>query len=57
MKRNYLAPAMEIEQTEIAQMISLSIVEGGSAQPTPDSGENGDGLAHEEKDWNIWNED
>lgn len=57
MKRNYLAPAMEIEQTEIAQMISLSIVEGGSAQPTPGSGENGDGLVHEDKDWNIWNED
>lgn len=50
MKKTYTTPTLEIEQTELSQMMALSIIEGGSAQP-------GDGMSHEDKDWNIWNED
>lgn len=54
MKKTYMTPAMEIEQTEVSQMMALSIIDG-SAQGT--GSEDGDGLVHEDKDWNIWNED
>lgn len=55
MKKTYTTPTMEIEQTELSQMMALS--EFPDKPAVGGGGEGGDALTHEDKDWNIWNED
>lgn len=48
MKKTYIAPAVEINETMACQMIALSLQEGAA--------NNSDALVEEEAEWDIWDE-
>lgn len=47
-KMIYIAPNAEVHKVELENMIALSIIGGGQADP------NGEVLVNEQKDWDIW---
>lgn len=47
-KMIYSAPRVEIHTVELENMIALSIISGGAADP------DGEVLVNEQKDWDIW---
>lgn len=50
MKKSYITPTVEINETEAEQMMALSLQDG----PADESAEV---LTKENVDWNIWNEE
>lgn len=49
MKKIYMTPAVEINETQAEQMMALSLQSGAA--------DNSDVLTKEQNDWNIWSED
>ena len=49
MKKMYITPAVEINETQAEQMMALSLQSGAA--------DNSEVLTKETADWNIWNED
>ena len=49
MKKMYIAPAVEINETMAASMMALSLQTGAA--------DNSEVLGKEENEWNIWSED
>ncbi len=47
--KKYITPEVEINETQVEQMMALSIVEGGADKDKPV-------LVGEDNDWNIWGE-
>lgn len=50
MKKMYITPAVEINETMTCQMMALSIIQG-----TPADGS--DALGKEENNWDVWSSD
>lgn len=49
MKKTYMAPAVEINETMTCQMMALSIQDG--------SADSSDALVKKESDWDMWGDD
>lgn len=49
MKKTYMAPLVEINETQVEQMMALSLQSGAA--------DNSEVLTKPEEDWNIWSED
>jgi len=50
MKKMYITPEVEINETQVEQMMALSIIDGGA--------DGSEVLVEEENDvWNIWGEE
>lgn len=48
--KKYITPVVEICETQVEQMMALSIVDGGADKDKPV-------LVEEDNDWNIWGEE
>lgn len=49
MKKRYMAPLVEINETQAEQMMALSLQQGAA--------DSSDVLVKDNTDWNIWQED